>query len=351
MDDSRKELLTYRIISGKLRCTTSYGTFYVFSPTAEEKYISQEIYESTYGDAVMDGAYSDEAFPVFLQQKGIWSPMLQAKYDKLISDLENLKVALFNSFLDSEIRLKMKDAIAKTKREINELYDRLHSYDYVSANGISRMQKQKFLTAMSIYKDGKKLFTIDNYWMADTKIIDSISGELLKARLQEEDVRLLARSEPWRTIWFCQKANATLFPCSTVEMTEEQRMLVYWSRVYENIRENPKCPPEDIINDDDALDGWFIVQNKNHKQQSDKEWIESQITNPDIKNSGEIFIKTGKQDAARVYGVNDAIGRAKQRALFKKIEKEGVVEVMNQPDVVREKAEQLQQMYKERVTS
>lgn len=351
MDERKRELLTYRIISGKLRCTTPYGTFHILNPTAEEKYISEEIYESTYGEAVMEGAYNEQTFDIFLQQKGIWSPMLEAKYSKLESDLENLKVALFTSYLNSEIRLKTKDAIAKTKREIIELYERLHSYDYVSADGIARLQKQKFLIAMSIYKDGKKLFNIDNYWMVDSNIIDVLSSELSKQRLQEEEVRLLARSEPWRSIWFCRKAGSSLFPCSTTEMTDEQRVLVYWSQVYDNIRESPKCPPDDVINDDDALDGWFIVQGKQHKQESDREWIENQITNPDIKNSGEIFIKTGKQDAARVYGVNDAIGRAKQRALFKKIEKEGVVEVMNQPDVVREKAEQLQRMYKERVTS
>lgn len=350
MDDRQRELLTYRIISGKIRCSTPNGVFYVKSASPEEKYISEQIYQESYDEAILDGAYSKDAFSVFLEEKGVWSPILQAKFDKLTKNIEDLKVAIYNNYLDSEVRLQLKETLSKTKKELNGLYERLHSYDFISADGISQLQKAKFLAAMSIYdKDDNKIFTIDSYWLADTKIIETVTAHI-KSRLSEEEIRELSRSEPWRSIWFCRKSSTSIFPCSAIELTDEQKSLVYWSQIYDNVYENPKCPPEDLVADDDALDGWFIVQSKNRKQETDKDWVESKITNPDIKNSGEIFIKTSKKDASRVYGVNDAMGRAGQRALFKKIEKEGVIEVSNQPDMVLAKAQQLQQMYKEKVT-
>ena len=38
--------------------------------------------------------------------------------------------------------------------------------------------------------------------------------------------------------------------------------------MYDNIQESMDCPTEDVINDDDMLDGWFIVQNR--KREKDK---------------------------------------------------------------------------------
>lgn len=352
MDDRQREYFTHRIISGKVRCQTVFGLFYIKTPSHEEKYIAEQIYEETYEEAICGGAYSKDAFSVFLEEKGVWTPISQAKHDKLTKNLEDLKVNLFHSFLDSGLRFQLKEAIEKTKLELSTLNEKLRSYDYVSADGISLLQKMKFLTAMSIYgSDDKKVFTTESYWFADTKILEAVSVQINKLRLQEQDIRLIARTEPWRSIWFCNKSTRSIFPCSAVELTDEQRMLVYWSQIYDNIHESPKCPPEDLIADDDALDGWFIVQSRSRKQETDKDWLESKITNPNIKNSSEVFIKVNKDDASRVYGVNDVMGRAKQRALFKKIEKDGVIEVSNTPDAVFEKAQQLQQMYKEKVTA
>lgn len=349
MENSR-ELLAYQIMSGKIRCKTPHGLFYVKSVTPEEKYISEEIYTQTYNDSILDGAYSDDSFSVFLTEKNIWNPILQAKLDKLFVDLDNLKVSLYNSYFDTDARDKLKEMIYKTKQEIIALNNRLHSYDYISASGIAALQKGKFLTAMAIHDENeKKMFRSANYWMADTKILESISSIYSKSKPTEEDVRHIARTEPWRSVWHCRKTG-NIFSCSIIELTDEQRHLIYWSQVYDNIHESQKCPSEDIICDDDALDGWFIIQNKERKQQTDKDWIESKITNPNIKNSGEIFIKTNKQDASRVYTANDLMGRAKQKALFKKINNEGVVEVNNQPDAIIHKAQELQRMYKEKIT-
>lgn len=43
-------------------------------------------------------------------------------------------------------------------------------------------------------------------------------------------------------------------------MTINQRNLLTWSKIYDNVQESLECPSEKVIEDDDMLDGWFLVQ-------------------------------------------------------------------------------------------
>ena len=73
------------------------------------------------------------------------------------------------------------------------------------------------------------------------------------------------------------------------EMTFDQRNICVWSRMYDNVQESHECPSEDVLNDDDLLDGWFIIQRK--KQEHDKlvSEVEGMTNNEKIANSEEIL--------------------------------------------------------------
>ena len=44
----------------------------------------------------------------------------------------------------------------------------------------------------------------------------------------------------------------------------DQKNILILSRMYDNVQESLDCPADDIMQDDDMLDGWFIHQ-KNKK--------------------------------------------------------------------------------------
>jgi hypothetical protein len=353
MEQKERELLTRRIMAGVFRCRTSDGLFHIKDPTPVEKYIAEDIFNDSYHEAVLDGALDEDGLETLLEDKGIWTPVQQGIFDKLVKDTEELKLSLYNGWLNSNHRVAIKEALKKTKNQLFALNDRKHSHDYISAMGVATLHKMRFLTAMSIHSaDDRKLFTAASYGQDGTllRILETITDAINKNRLTEEDFRELARTDPWRTIWFTRRATGDIvFSCSSTELSDDQRTLAYWSQVYENINENPKAPPEDLIADNDALDGWFISQHRLRKKMTDKELIEGSIKSEKIKSSSEIFVVTNKDDAHRVYDINEADGRARQRALFKKIEREGAVEVMNQPDAIVEKQIKLQEMYKDKV--
>jgi hypothetical protein len=73
--------------------------------------------------------------------------------------------------------------------------------------------------------------------------------------------------------------------------------------MYDSVNENPDAPHKDIIDDNDALDGWFIEQ----RRKRDIERNEKTITN--ISNihegAGEVFLPAqSKEDLDRIHGMN-----------------------------------------------
>ena len=59
--------------------------------------------------------------------------------------------------------------------------------------------------------------------------------------------------------------------------------------MYDNIQEAAETPSEDVINDDDVLDGWFIVQRKKREVESAQNDFENSTKNERIKGAGEVF--------------------------------------------------------------
>ena len=93
--------------------------------------------------------------------------------------------------------------------------------------------------------------------------------------LGESEIRELARSEPWKSIWSSSKNEGVLFGKRAIELSEEQKHLIMWSTMYDSIGESPDSPSDKIIADDDMLDGWLILQRRerehNKKEQFQRE--------------------------------------------------------------------------------
>ena len=104
----------------------------------------------------------------------------------------------------------------------------------------------------------------------------------------------------------------------------DQKNIIVWSRMYDNIQESMDCPSDDVIQDDDMLDGWFIVQRKKQEKEKAKAELESGLTNSKISNSDEIFVVAGsKGDAERINDMNDIHGVMTKKERMAVIQKQG----------------------------
>jgi hypothetical protein len=89
---------------------------------------------------------------------------------------------------------------------------------------------------------------------------------------------------------------------------DEQILLMTLSRMYDNIYENPDRPDELVINDDDMLDGWLLVQKKKREQEARE--ATKEIMERRHGNAGEIFIMADTEDDIKdIEKMNDARAR------------------------------------------
>ena len=78
-----------------------------------------------------------------------------------------------------------------------------------------------------------------------------------------------------------------------------------WSRMYDNVQQSHDCPTDDVIEDDDLLDGWFVVQKRERDKQKAQSEVDNMVSNPKIAGSQEIFVfAQTREDANNIEQAN-----------------------------------------------
>jgi hypothetical protein len=80
-----------------------------------------------------------------------------------------------------------------------------------------------------------------------------------------------------------------------------QRNIILFSKMYENARQSPEAPPDEVFEDDDAFDGWMAVQRK----EADKDRSKKNADKISGQKGDEIFMVTGKEDKEKIFDLND----------------------------------------------
>jgi hypothetical protein len=81
------------------------------------------------------------------------------------------------------------------------------------------------------------------------------------------EIREIARAPEWRMFWVLQRNNLPgLFERPVGDLNVNQKLLVYWSRIYDSALEGMEPPEEDVINDDDRFDEWLANRDLERKE-------------------------------------------------------------------------------------
>ncbi len=334
-----KELLVARIISGSYRCRVFQGgkpiTLLLKSPTVEQKYIAEEVYLETLRDSEIDGAMSDEELLIHLVEEGLWDTDKQTRLDGLIKDIEEIKVKLYQMTFRSSERKIIREALKKAKLEVIQLQATRHSQDHLSCSGAAELTRNRYILGCSLYyaTSGRPVFTADSFWESSSTLLDQTIAKYTKNRISEADYREMARSEPWRSIWQCRKATGRVFDLPSTELSDEQKSLIVWSTVYDNIYEHHECPPDDIIQDDDILDGWMIIQKRKRQGASDKRKADELIGNKKIRESEEVYVVANTiEDAKKIENLNDDAASIIKAQRMAHLKRSGEVRELDMPD-------------------
>lgn len=337
MEYHEKDSLIARIVSGTVRCHTRNGLLILRSPTREQRYIAQEIYREALEDGEIDELFNDASILEMLESRGLWDDDKEKLVKKIEKDLEDFKVKLFQMTFRSKEKEAVRKLIATAKEKLSVLLMERHAYDHATLAGAAQMARTRYLIAACLtYSDGTALMPTEASWHKAEygPILEEAIECVVANKISEKVFRELSRSEPWRSIWNGRKSEGSVFGVPACDLTEDQRSLQMFSLMFDNIYEHPECPSEDVINDDDTLDGWLILQRRERDKSNRKKGAEGLIGNEKIANSQEVYIMVDTaEDAAAINELNDAGAMAIKKQRQAIIDKQGEVNELELPDV------------------
>jgi hypothetical protein len=231
--------------------------------------------------------------------------------------------------------------LAVTRTEIMRLETLRHAYDHVSCMGIASSAKMRYLLGCSVFnEDGSPYWNSPQCYEEPDVFLERIMAKINQESLEEHQFRELARTEPWRSMWALRNhCGRGAFDVASTDLTDEQRVLMTWSTIYDSIQEHPDNLSESLVADDDMVDGWMIIKRRERETNQNQDVVDNLIKgNQRISNAQEIFVVP--QSAEMVKLIQDKNqGEAKfilsERMKAVKRAGEAGVSEQNLPDVTR----------------
>lgn len=343
MKQHEREYFISRIRSGIYTVKDGGITLKIHQPTLEQEFELNEIYNEAYQQALEDEFMTEDQMLEWMREKELWSQEDDDKIEGLKKDIERLKVEIYNSRNNDDMKQRIRLYLRAGEKQFSEIMYKRNLYYENTCEGIASSEKSFAFIRMCTFL-GKEVYKFDS-------ISCDIVWQLYSNQfLPEKTVRDLARNEPWRTLWIMNDSNAfKLFSNADKDLSLDQRSLLVWSRTYDNIYESLDCPSDDVIEDDDMIDGWFIIQRRKREKQRSESELDSMTNNEKIKNAGEIFVMAGsKKDADRINNMNDVGGRIVKKQRENLIRKKGEVSQNEFQDEKLRVSGQSQQMFKDK---
>lgn len=309
MNQANREELVYQVMTGELIFDIG-GTTYVLKPA--DPYVrlrAAKIYKDTVRESRFDSWLTDKGCLHLLVKNGICSADIDANIKIIDKEIENLKVGLFTSLFISDVHDQTRRRLDMVKKKHLEMVSNRHSLDHLTVNGFAEMVKRQYLVFETLYlENSERVWTDQN--KVDSLLLEQIASEIISSSIDIPQLRDISRNEPWRNYWNVNKGNPFNI-YNILHLTDEQRTLVLFSRMYDSAYEHPNCPPDDIIEDDDLFDGWMIYERrKNEKDKMTSQFEQRMGKNSKMSESDEVFlVARNKEDATRINSMNDVHGK------------------------------------------
>ena len=309
------------------------------NPTLEILEECSEVYYDYYYKSLNDGVLDDAGIYSFLCDNGFWNDEEEKRLNTDIPKyIENCKVELYESLFDGNRRERIKLYLGRAKKELENIYRTRHEWDYLGCHGVALFARWQRLIELCTRHKNKR------YNFSEIKPHE-ILNYLNSSVLSDTSIRELARTDPWRSMWSCYKSGSKLMDNSVSIWTDHQKRLVAYSVFYDNIYEAHDCPSDDVIDDDDMLDGWITLKKREIAKEKEKNAINNRLG--ESAKHQEVFIPVDREDVNKVYSMNDMYNRTIIQSRLKTIQEKGIVSEHELPDVKQERYMQKTNMMKE----
>lgn len=334
------EKLLYRILLGYYYIYIDSERYKVFYPSLSIKYESEILYEQIIEDNKFEKIYMDQQeIKKYLLIHNIWSKTDDEKLKDCEKFIEDTKIDLYLNFYNENKKQQNKKNLMKAQKDLDILYNKKNSFNYLTIEDYATSIKNEFILMNTIYNSSNNLlFDSNNYDTLDYNRLQIFIREILEQTVKPDDLRLLAKSDIWKSL-----SVASSMKQDILTINDDHRHLLNLHMMYENVKQHPECPNNDIIDDDDALDGWFIYQNNKAEKDKKKNSVLEKVGDG-IKNAGEVFLMTSDIDERNtIYDLNELSDRQniKELITISKNNKDKNINWQDLPFVQRELKQQV----------
>lgn len=326
-EDSRNEIV-YRLLYGEDLVEVDGKIYKVVNPSPKIRTLAHKLYDETiYRNRFGDWLKDRDCLRILVQQ-GLCSWQIDQNLKEMDKNIETLKVDLYQSMFREDMMKRTRKTLAMTKKKKEELIHTRHMLDYMTLKGYAEMVRRQFLLFNTVfhYESDERVF---NDWdNLDTGMLESILSKVVRQIIPGEHLREVSRTEPWRSFWSSsQKQPFQDVPIGM--LNDEQRAVVLYTQMYDSVSQHPECPPDSVLDDDDLLDGWLIIERrKREKGQMDKQ-MDSRLGNRH-DGADEVFViaqgenkESRVRDANRINEMNDTQGKILKAQREKQLKHKG----------------------------
>ncbi len=316
-----------QIIGGSTPIQVGGLTYEVRQASREARCRAAQIFAESYAAAREAGVLSEDEILCWMIDKDYWSIADEERLQRMQEEVSEIKVKIYELFLQSTEREMYRAALGETRKSIDILLSKKHAFSYLTDTAVAGSAKLRFLVGASLHRNGKPHWTSFSRWAKPDHVVSNAVAAYSRFFVSEADIRELSRNDPWRSIWAASKSSGRgAFDVAACDLTDLQKNLILFSRMMDNIYESPDNPGDLVIEDDDALDGWLILQRRKSDEETTRNSILGRLDNEKIRNSQEVFIAVSNEKEAKiVQSINDTGAMVAFKSRMLQIKKEGTV--------------------------
>jgi hypothetical protein len=334
------ELLLYRIFCGYLIFYINNEKYILKSASLELKYESQILYSNIINDEKYNDWLREDNLDNLLVYLNLWTKDTKMILKDLEKKIDNSKADYYINFNFSDKKKSIKKHLDGYRKQLSSILSKKEELYSNTLEGYANSLKNEFIITNTLYRNNNLVFDKNKN---DYVLFNSIVSELNKYSISIFDFKKLSRSNFWRSYWNVRKNNVF----DNTNLTDDQRTLVGISQMYDRVYEHPECPSDEIIEDDDALDGWMIVQKRKIEKEKKQQQIDN--LNPKLKNAQEVFLfANNAQEVEEIIGLNNPESLSRMKSKINHVNKFGLTEESQLPDVQMDLRNQLNQQNKNR---
>lgn len=317
MNFSEREYFVYRVRSGVYLLDYEGLEIELKNPTVDDLFRANQLYMNVYDNCLKDRIMTQEEMQDFMLERGIWTVEKEQKIEDLDKNMEVLRLKIYEERNDPQMVNLTRKMIRRTEEVLKRLHAEKHSLSHNTCEGIATNDKTQYIFALCCYHNGERLdFQGDN--------CNALYYSWLPQVLRQGQVREIARTEPWRTMWSTKDLNELFVHEKTRELNIDQKNVAQWSTMYDSIGESHEPPSQQVLDDDDMLDGWFIANRKKREQQENESEVDSRIKNDNISNKQEVYVMAkGSKDAKNINSANSPSAKMIKKQRQAVIERKG----------------------------